>query len=254
MINSFSFNLEYFYRFELTNLLKFIKLGCYFALMILYFIRVKKRRDEESPYIFEILAGIFFLSMLLGSVWELFTLVFGPRFFGLYLFNQQLFPTINILGFPLFELFTGEMLGYFVGFIGLGILCIGIERASKLKSRGFISIIPFALAIGTLLFGPLMTTLPYYFLALSAAIVPIMFFYVADRSPDELRNKSLIIGLGFFLIFAAEALNYYILLRVVPEWVYIVENAIIFQPITLFPPFICIIGCIFLFIGLKKID
>ncbi|MHA1799072.1 MAG: hypothetical protein ACTSVY_11560 [Candidatus Helarchaeota archaeon] len=247
---------EYFIRFELTNLLKFIKMGFYLLFMIFYFYRVRVRKEEGSPVSFEVLAGLFFLFMLAGSAWEVFMLVFDPIFFHFgvqYYYTTQLFPTVYILGFPLFEVFVGEVSVYFLGFIGLGFLCIGIEKGSNLKSNGVISLIPFALAIATLLFGKLITSIPWYLLAFSAAIVPILFFYIAGKSSDEIRSKSLNIGLGYFLIFAGEATNYSIANRIFPEWIPYLE-ALLHIPVPFLMPLFSIIGCILLLVGLVRYD
>jgi len=257
MIEQLSFNPQYFFEFELTNLLKLIKIGFYLMFMIVYFARVRSRKEEGSPVTFEILAGLFFLFMLLGSAWEVFMLVFDPIFFGYGFYIMQLIPIINIMGFPIFQSFTGEASVYLLGFIGLGLLCIGIEKGSELKSKGAISVIPFALAAATLLFGLTVTTLPWFLFALAAAIVPILFFYIAGISEDEIRSKSLNIGFGYFFIFAGEALNVHIVLRIFPEWMGFLEGAVstLFNfPVYLsfFMPLVSLIGCLLLLIGLIK--
>ncbi|NHI94127.1 MAG: hypothetical protein EAX96_16675 [Candidatus Lokiarchaeota archaeon] len=219
--------------------------------MIIYFVRARSRKEEGSPYAFEILAGLFFIFMLLGSAWEVFMLVFDPIFFGFGFYTMQLIPTINLFGFSLFSGFNGEASVYFLGFVGLGLLCVGIERGSELKSRGAISVIPFALAGATLIFGLLVTYLPWFLFALAAAIVPILFFYIAAVSTDEIRSKSLNIGLGYLLIFAGEALNIHIVYRVVPDWIPLLEN-ILTIPLEFMMPLVSILGSILLLIGLIR--
>ena len=253
----FQFIPQYFFEFELVNLLKLVKIGLYLMFMIFYFVRVRSRKEEGSPVTFEILAGLFFLFMLLGSVWEVFMLVFDPIFFGYGFHTMQLIPTINIMGFPIFQTFTGEALVYMLGFIGLGLLCIGIEKGSDLKSKGAISVIPFALAGFTLISGLTVTYLPWFLLALSAAIVPILFFYIAAISEDEIRSKSLNIGFGYFFIFAGEAVNVHIVARIFPEWLdfmgYIVGIPFGFPiNISFLMPAVSIIGCFLLLIGLVR--
>ena len=107
---------DYLVQFELTNLLKLIKIGLYLFFCIYYFARVHARREEGSPTTFEGLAGTFFLFMLLGSVWELFMLVFDPIFFGYGFYTMNLLPTLTIPipNFPItfFATFTGETVHY----------------------------------------------------------------------------------------------------------------------------------------------
>ncbi len=245
---------DYLIQFELTNLLKLIKIGLYLFFCIYYFVRVRSRREEGSPSTFEALAGTFFIFMLLGSTWELFMLVFDPIFFHFGFYNMVLLPTIGIPFTPItfFSTFTGEMSVYFFGFIGLGLLSLGIERGSNLATKGLISIIPFALAVALLIYGPTVTVLPWFLFALAAAIVPILFFYIAAKSTDEIRSKSLNIGFGYFLIFAGEAINIHIIQRALPEWPGWMQGLLFNIPIDFLMPLVTIIGCILLLIGLIR--
>ncbi len=140
------FNLEYFLTFELTNLLKFIKIGFYAFLTIFFLYKMNKRKKDEDPYTFEILVALFFLFMCLGSAWEVFCLVFDPIFFHsgtYYLYFYNILPTG----------FSGMALVFFLGYIGLGFLSLGMERGSNLPTKGIISIVPFSYAVGLLIWG-----------------------------------------------------------------------------------------------------
>lgn len=246
---------DYFVQFELTNLLKLIKIGFYLFFCIYYFARVHSRREEGSPTTFEALAGTFFLFMLLGSVWEVFMLVIDPIFFGFGFFNMNLLPTLTIPFTPItfFATFTGEMSVYFLGFIGLGLLSLGIERGSNLPTKGAISVIPFALAVATLIYGPSVTTLPWFLFAFAAAIVPGLFFYIAMKSSDEIKSKSLNIGFGYTFIFAGEAINIHIINRALPEWAGWMQYVTLFGlPIDFLMPLFSIIGCLLLLMGLIR--
>jgi len=246
---------DYFVQFELTNLLKLVKIGFYMFFCIYYFARVHVRREEGSPTTFEGLAGTFFLFMLLGSMWELFMLVFDPIFFGFGFYTMNLLPTIAIPFTPItfFATFTGEQSVYFLGFIGLGLLSLGIERGSNLPTKGVISLVPFALAVATLIYGPTVTTLPWFLFAFAAAIVPGLFFYIAAKSDDEIRSKSLNIGFGYFFIFAGEAINIHIIYRAMPEWPGWIQNVILFGlPMDMTMPLFSVIGCLLLLMGLIR--
>jgi len=215
------------------------------------------KKNEESSFTFEVLAGCFFLFFSLASIWEVFMLVIDPIYFQMQFYNSQLFPSINVFGFSLFARFTGELSVYCILFIGLGLLSIGIERGSKIKSKGALSIIPFSFTVAALIFGDLIITVPWLYLTLTIIfallIVPILFFYVAIKSTGTLRRKSTIIALGYFIIFGGEALDTNMINKLFPAWVPYLEN-LIKIPISWLMPLIAITGCILLFIGLNRFD
>ena len=239
-----AFNLDFFLEFELTNLLKLIKIGFYVFFMIYFFSRIKPRKKDGDPIIFEVLVCLFFLFMALGSTWEIFCLVFDPIFLHpgvFYFYNLVLLPTG----------FSGMALVYFLGFIGLGFLSLGIEKGSNLPTKGFISLIPFSLSAGLLLFGMLAITMPWYGLAFFAIIVPALFFYIAYKAKGGIRTKALFYAFGFILIFAGESMNINLTLRNFPELVNFFI-AMYGYPIHFTLPIYSIAGCVLLIIAQIK--
>jgi len=169
---------------------KIIKIVFYFFFQILFIRRAVKKYDDDQPITLEICTAIFFFCMMLGSVSEVIWLEKNPTFYH--------------------EI--GALYIYFIGFVALVFLSIGIERSANLKSKGLVALVPLAMAILTLIVGIEMLSIPYYFIALVVAIIPGLFLYQAYISEGLIRKQFLYIGLGYFLIFAGEATNYKLIL------------------------------------------
>ncbi|MHA1428070.1 MAG: hypothetical protein ACTSQI_18975 [Candidatus Helarchaeota archaeon] len=131
----------------------------------------------------------------------------------------------------------GEAFVYFLGFIGLIFLTYAFEKIAKLRVKGFFTLVPFTFAIMTLIIGVRIIEFPYLFIALIIAFIPFLFFYIAYSFTGEVRKRSILTGLGFFLIFAGEAVNYHVILRSFP---FLID---IFGPTsTILPPLIILTG------------
>ncbi len=236
------FNLDYFLQFELTNLLKLIKIGFYAFLIVFFIVRMHVRKKDGNPYQFEIFVALFFLFMCVGSIWEVFCLVFDPIFFHsgtLYYYELNFLPTG----------FNGMALVFFLGYIGFGFFSLGLERGSNLPTKGMISIIPFSYSITLLIWGIQILNMPWFAFSFSVAIIPLLFFYIAIKSEDEIRNKALLQGVGILIIFTGEALNINLWIKYFPEVVGYIMYGIFRHPIYFYLPLVAIIGCIFLIIG-----
>lgn len=222
-------------NYWLPLLLKIIKI-CFYGFGQILFI-YKARKKEESIK-FEVLVSFFFLFMNIGSILEVVTQNFYPEFYNgtVYLFWPAL---------------SAEALVYFFGFIAIGILTLGTELNSKIKTHGILSIIPFLLAAATLYFG-IQVTNYIYFLALVVIIVPLLYFYIAIKVSKGFRKKSYCVAVGYLLIFLGEATNYSILTRVEPfkTWVIAIESSFGYQ-IAFLQPMVIIIGLLLLFYGYK---
>ena len=244
-MNQLSFYLEYFLSFDLANLLKLIKIGFYIFFISYFIILLKKRKAEDEPIIFEATVSLFFLFLLIGSILEFLWITIDPIFFhpGIYYYYDLLLLPTG---------FTGEALIFFLGFIGLGFLSIGIERGSKLPTKGLISIIPFTFAIGLLLFGMIAMTMPWYTIALFASIIPILFFYIAIKAQGGVRNSALYFGFGFFSILMGNAINYNLWERINPQFVAFITENFFGHPYTYVHTIVILIGCILLLIGQLK--
>ena len=242
-----AFNFEYFLTFELANLLKLIKIGFYIFFISYFIIRIRKRKADGDVIVFEVYASLFFLFLLTGSILEFLWVTLDPIFFHPgqnYFYDLLLLPTG----------FTGEALIFFLGFIGLGFLSIGIERGSNLPTKGIISLIPFTFSIGLLLIGMVAMTMPWYFIALASSIIPILFFYIAAKAEGGIRNKALFYGFGFLLILMGNAINYNYVLNNYPEMVGFLINNLFGHPFTYLHTTVILIGCTLLLIGQLKYD
>lgn len=240
-MNELAFNLDFFLRFELPNLLILIKIGFYAFFTVHFLYRMHFRKNEGDPYRFEIFISLFFLFMCLGTIWEGFCLVFDPIFFhsGIYYFYDL---TLIPVGF------TGKTLVYCFGYIGLGFLSLGVELGSNLPSKGIISVVPFSFAAGMFIWGQTVLTLPWFLFSLIAAIVPVLFFYIAFKGDGAVRNKALLLAIGFLGIFAGEALNYNLWIQNFPDAVGVIINLLQF-PINFLLPLGCVVGCILILIS-----
>jgi hypothetical protein len=168
--------------------LKILKISVYFLFMSLFIRRVSRKWAEGEPVTLEACTAAFFFCMMLGSLSETIWIETD------YLFYQTI----------------GASYIYFIGFLALTLLSIGIERTA-LKTKGLIALIPFAMAIFTLVVGMQITEPPYYFIALIVAVIPLLFIIQGVKSEGIIRRQFLFIGFGFFLVFAGEAVNYFIL-------------------------------------------
>lgn len=140
---------------------------------------------------------------------------------------------------------------YFIGFIALTFLSIGIERSAKLKTKGLIAIIPLGMAIFTLIIRIQITAPPYYFIALIVAVIPLLFLYLGLKSGGLIRRQFLYIGVGYFLVFAGEAFNYFIVETNFP-WLLVAWNTIGIS-FHMVPPFLIILGLLCLFNGYVRL-
>lgn len=209
--------------------LKIIKILVYFFFISLFVRRVSRKWAEGEPVTLEGCTAAFFFCMFLGSLAEIIWMTFSPLFY----------ETI------------GASYCFFLGFIGLTFLSIGIERTA-LKTKGLVAIIPFAMAIFTLVVGIQITEPPYYFIALIVAVIPLLFIIQGFKSEGIIRRQFLFIGFGFFLVFAGEAVNYFILENnfywLLEFWTNLTGTT--FQFI---PPLLILIGLLCLFNGYVRL-
>lgn len=205
---------------------KIIKILAYFFFQVLFLRRASKKRGEREPVVLEISTVIFFFLMMVGSIFEVFWLAYNPTFYDT----------------------QGALDIYFIGFIALAFLSIGIERSANLKTKGLIAFVPLSMAILTLFIGIQILLVPYYFIALIVAIIPGLFLYQSYVTEGLIRRQFLYIGLGYFLVFAGEALNYKIILLNFPwlanGWLNLTGISIQFLP-----PLLILLGLLCLFFG-----
>ena len=241
-MNELAFNLEYFLQFEVTNLLKLIKIGFYAFFTIFFFCRMHIRKKNDDPYSFEILVALFFLLMCIGSAWEVFCLVIDPIFLhnGMYYYYELNFLPTG---------FNGMALVFFLGYIGLGFLSLAAERGSNLPTKGFISIIPFSFPVLLLVWGIPAIVMPWFLFTFIAAIVPLLFIYLAIKAEGAIRNKAIFHAIGFLGIFASEALNMNLWSLNLPEVVGYIWHGIFGFPIHFVMPLGSVMGCAFLLLG-----
>ena len=93
--------------------------------MFLFVRRAVKKWEEMEPVSLEVWTSVFFFCMILGSLSEVIWLAYDPVFY----YNM------------------GALYIYFIGFIALTFLSIGIERSAHLKSKGLIALVPLIMAI-----------------------------------------------------------------------------------------------------------
>jgi len=218
------------YSTELIALfLKIIKILVYFLFVSLFIRRASRKWAESEPVTLEVCTSAFFFCMMLGS------------------FSETIWIEVNYS----FYQTIGASYIYFIGFIALTFLSIGIERTA-LKTKGLIAIIPFAMAIFTLVVGIQITAPPYYFIALIVGVIPLLFLIQGFKSEGIIRRQFLYIGFGFLLVFAGEAFNYFILEINFP-WLldgWINSTGITFHFI---PPILILLGLLCLFNGYVRL-
>ncbi|MHA1314370.1 MAG: hypothetical protein ACTSSI_06355 [Candidatus Helarchaeota archaeon] len=211
---------------DLTIVLKLIKFGFYIFFVILFFRRAKV--DDETIGWF---AGAFFLCMSLGSILEVVWMLWADYGISSW-YTLGYHVSIPFLGILL--RFNGESFIYFLGFIGLGFLSVGVERYSILKTKGLISIVPFSLAILVLVTGSFIIELPQYLIALTVAVVPLLYLYIGMKSEGDIRRKAILTFFGYVSIFGGEALNIHILTRAM-DFVWSLLNVLLGVPIGTIP-------------------
>lgn len=238
---------------QLTIFFKFAKFGLYVFFVCLFFRRAKVDEDRFGIY-----AGIFFLCMSLGSILEVIWTLWAA-------FGISTFYTIGImlpLGFINVPI-NGESVIYLLGFVGLGVLSVGVERHSVLKTKGIISLVPFGLAVAIFFLGTMMIQLPQYLIALTVAVVPLLYLYIGYRSEGDVRRKAYLTFGGYIFIFGGEALNIHILTRALDYYWWLVSQGGImpvghdawmgllwpFEPIL---PILIIFGLILCWFGYKR--
>ncbi len=214
----------------LALLFKIIKIFIYFFFQLLFLRRAVKKWDDQEPVTVEVYTFAFFFCMLLGSLSEVIWLESD------YLFYQE----------------VGASYIYFIGFIALSFLSIGIERSANLKSKGLIALVPLSMAIITLLKGTEFLHLPYYFIALIVAIIPGLYLYQAFQSEGLIRKQFLYVGVGYFLVFAGEALNYNIILINFP-WLDAAFVNLTGVHIDFLPPLLILVGLLCLLNGYVRL-
>jgi hypothetical protein len=209
--------------------LKIIKILVYFLFVCLFIRRVSRKWAEGEPVTLEACTAAFFFCMMLGSLSEI------------------IWIEVN---FPFYQT-VGAFYIYFIGFIALTFLSIGIERTA-LKTKGFIAIIPFAMAIFTLVVGIQITAPPYYFIALIVVVIPLLFLIQGFKSGEGIiRRQFLYIGFGFFLVFAGEAVNYFIVEKNFP-WLLDLWN-LTGTTFHFIPPILILLGLLCLFNGYVRL-
>jgi hypothetical protein len=213
---------------EIALFLKIIKILIYFGFQALFLRRASRKWADGEPVTLEVCTSAFFFCMMLGSLSEIIWIET----------NYSFYESI------------GASYIYFIGFIALTFLSIGIERTA-LKTKGIIAIIPFGMAVFTLIIGIQITAPPYYFLALIVAIIPLLFLYQGFKSEGLIRRQFLYIGVGFFLVFAGEAFNYFIVETNFP-WLLAAWNitGISFHIV---PPFLILLGLLCLLNGYVRL-
>ncbi|MHA1130043.1 MAG: hypothetical protein ACTSQI_02335 [Candidatus Helarchaeota archaeon] len=214
----------------LALIFKIIKILLYFFYLVLFVRRSVKKYDTVQPIILEACTSLFFLCMMVGSIVEVYWIATAPLFYDT----------------------LGAMYVYFIGFIALAFLSIGIERSANLKTKGLLALVPSIMAILTLYIGIEMLSIPYYFLALIVAIIPALFLYQALVSEGLIRWQFLYIGFGYFLIFAGEAINYKLILLNFP-WLESGFSNLTGFSIEFLPPLLVILGLIILFNGYVRL-
>ena len=214
---------------QIALILKIVKILIYFYFQALFLRRASRKWAESEPVNLEICTFAFFFCMMLGSLSEIIWIETNPTFYAL----------------------IGASYNYFIGFIALTFLSLGIERSARLKTKGLIAIIPFGMAIFTLIIGNLITAPPYYFVALIVAVIPLLFIYQGFKSEGLIRRQFLYIGVGYFLVFAGEAFNYFIV-ETNFSWILDAWNmtGISFHII---PPFLIILGLLCLLNGYVRL-
>ena len=207
-----------FYMIALA--LKIIKIFTYFFFQLMFGRRALRKSSQGEPFTLEICTVGFFFLMMWGSLLEVFWLNY----------NEMFYDT------------TGAYYIYFLGFIALAFLSVGIERSAELKTKGFVALVPLTMAVLTLVIGIQMIQIPYYFIALVVAVIPGLFLYQALVTEGLIRQQFLFIGVGYFLVFAGEALNYKIMELNFP-WMLGIYG------IEMLPPLMILLGLLSLFIG-----
>jgi hypothetical protein len=210
----------------LALILKIFKIFAYLFFQLLFVRRAVKKYGDAEPITLEICTFLFFFCMMLGSIGEVFWLATDAVFYDT----------------------VGALYIYFIGFLALGFLSIGIERSANLKTKGLIAIIPFAMAALTLYIGIDMLSIPYYFIALIVGIIPALFLYQAFISEGLIRRQFLYVGIGYFLLFAGEAINYKLILLNFP-WLEAGFSNLTGYSIEFFPPLLTLLGLILLLNG-----
>lgn len=175
--------------FLIAVLLKILKILIYFFFQVLFLRRLTHKWRQGEPIILEFSTFSFFFCMMLGSIAEILWMTYTPTFYD-----------------P-----VGASYIYFIGFIALTFLSIGIERSVNLPTKGLIALIPLGMAIATRFID--ITAPPYIFIAFVVVIIPGLFLYQAYKTEGVIRRQFLFIGIGYFLIFAGEAINYNIILK-----------------------------------------
>jgi hypothetical protein len=205
---------------------KIIKILIYIFFQGLFLRRASRKWAEREPIVLEVCTFLFFFCMMAGSVLEVFWLAY----------NHTYYDAIGALNI------------YFIGFIALASLSIGIERSARFKTKGLIALVPLSMAILTLIIGFKILLVPYYFIALVVAIIPGLFLYQSYVTEGLIRRQFFFIGLGYFLVFAGEALNYKIIQLnfswLESGWINLTGISIQFLP-----PLLVLFGLLCLFIG-----
>ncbi|NVM54676.1 MAG: hypothetical protein HWN66_13310 [Candidatus Helarchaeota archaeon] len=204
--------------------LKLIKILIYLFFQALFLRRVSRKWRQAEPVTLEFCTFAFFFCMMIGSVSEIIWMAEQPIYYES----------------------EGASLIYFIGFIALTFLSLGIERSAKLKTKGLIAIIPFSMAVATFFVD--ITTPPYFFIALIVGIIPALFLYQGYISEGLIRKQFIYIGVGYFLVFAGEAVNYNII-RTHLTWLDALFINLTGTSGEYFPPILILLGLLCLFNG-----
>jgi hypothetical protein len=107
------------------------------------------------------------------------------------------------------------------------------------------------MAIFTLVVGSQITALPYYLIALIVGVIPLLFIIQGLKSEGIIRSQFLFIGFGFFLVFAGEAVNYFIVEKNFP-WLLDFWN-LTGTTFHFIPPILILLGLLCLFNGYVRL-
>ncbi|MHA1266717.1 MAG: hypothetical protein ACTSRS_15885 [Candidatus Helarchaeota archaeon] len=205
-------------------ILKIIKIFLYFILQAIFLRRLSRKWSNAEPIALEFFTFTFFFCMMVGSLAEVLWMNYALIFYISY----------------------GASLIFFIGFIALTSLSLGIERSANLPSKGLIALIPLTMALSTFYID--ITTPPYFFIAFVVAIIPALYLHQGFRSEGLIRKQFLYIGIGYFFVFGGEALNYRII-QTHLKWLEDFWINLTGDTGEYLPPLLILLGLLFLFIG-----